>query len=100
MNQLDLFDTSTPTAEILAFPAARMRGDIRHTASDILRQPSHGITARLNRKVGILRLRLLLLGLPSSVIAAEAKSYRDAIESEMRRRLILDAMLDHSGGAA
>ncbi|MHA6687705.1 DUF6074 family protein [Mesorhizobium sp. A556] len=95
--QLDFFpilqlQQGVPCAKLFAFPSERMVGSMRDAAADILALPPKRQSTRLQLEVGLLRLRLQRLGISPSKISTEVGVYRAGIESEMRNRLIWQAM--------
>ena len=95
-DQLDLF--GRPIAQIIAFPGERMIGAMRLAAVDVLSMPAERQPWRLAHEAGLLRVRLIPLGLSPREIERHTKAYRDGVEREMSR-LLSDAPGEHGGAA-
>lgn len=92
--------SKTATAELIAFPADRMRGHLRDAAAFILSKPEAKRAWHFKNQVGRVWDDLKRQRLSNDVAGAETRAFAVALECEMRKQLIFAIMIQQRGGAA
>lgn len=91
---------STPPCKVILFPLVKRLGKVRHTAQ--LLSTKHGEDAVLYWKqvMAANRKHLARVGLDEQAIEAELRSFHDAVQSEMVRRVYGGRGSNNPWGAA
>lgn len=104
MVQLELDFTRRAEAEVLAFPAARMRRHVAETARSIRHLRGMNLDGHLIFAVNdLVYRRLSAAGVDRATIEAEAVAFERAVRDELRRLDVIEFIFgspDERGGAA
>lgn len=106
--QLSFFDILdrlklAATAEIIAFPADRMRGKLRDTAAFILQKPEAKRDWHLLNQVNRVWHEQKIQGRSDREAGAQMRAFAVALEVEMRRQQVIAYLFgsaDEAGGTA
>lgn len=102
---LDLLDRPKPVvapAEIIAFPADRVRGRLRDTAAFILQKPEAKRDWHFRNRVNRVWHEQKIQGRSDAEAGAQMRAFAVALEIEMRRRKVIAYLFgsaDEAGGA-
>jgi hypothetical protein len=83
------------TAELIAFPASRMRGRLRDTASFILSKPPAKRDWHRRNQAGRVWDEAKRSRLPDHIAGQQMRAFATALENEMRKQVICSILFDH-----